>query len=79
MPTEVWRNVQYLLTEETTHFTNFPAVFSVSLFTFVSLQSNATVTHLELEDNHILAEGAKCIAEMLRENCSLQELVPNLI
>lgn len=51
----------------------------MSLFAFVSLQSNATVTHLELEDNHILAEGAICIAEMLRENCSLRELVPNLM
>ncbi|XP_031409477.1 leucine-rich repeat-containing protein 74A isoform X4 [Meleagris gallopavo] len=40
----------------------------------ITLVSNATVTHLELEDNHILAEGAICIAEMLRENCSLREL-----
>ncbi|NXL93502.1 LR74A protein, partial [Alectura lathami] len=40
----------------------------------IALVSNATVTHLELEDNCILAEGAMCIAEMLRENCSLQEL-----
>ncbi|XP_021258804.1 leucine-rich repeat-containing protein 74A isoform X1 [Numida meleagris] len=40
----------------------------------IALVSNATVTHLELEDNHILAEGAICIAEMLRENCSLREL-----
>ncbi|KGL94945.1 Uncharacterized protein C14orf166B, partial [Charadrius vociferus] len=41
----------------------------------IALVSNATVTHLELEDNCILAEGAICIAEMLRENSSLQELV----
>ncbi|NXI62503.1 LR74A protein, partial [Anseranas semipalmata] len=40
----------------------------------IALVSNATVTHLELEDNCILAEGAICLAEMLRENCSLQEL-----
>ncbi|KAF1530286.1 Leucine-rich repeat-containing protein 74A, partial [Eudyptula albosignata] len=40
----------------------------------IALVSNATVTHLELEDNCILAEGAICIAEMLRENSSLQEL-----
>ncbi|NXX63543.1 LR74A protein, partial [Scopus umbretta] len=40
----------------------------------IALVSNATVTHLELEDNRILAEGAVCIAEMLRENSSLQEL-----
>lgn len=53
------------------------AGFFVSSFTFVSSQSNATVTHLELEDNCILAEGAICIAEMLRENSSLQELVCN--
>uniref|UniRef100_A0A8D0FNC5 Uncharacterized protein n=1 Tax=Strix occidentalis caurina TaxID=311401 RepID=A0A8D0FNC5_STROC len=33
-------------------------IFGVTLFTFVSSQSNATVTHLELEDNCILAEGA---------------------
>ncbi|NWX51982.1 LR74A protein, partial [Steatornis caripensis] len=40
----------------------------------IALVSNATITHLELEDNSILAEGALCIAEMLRENSSLQEL-----
>ncbi|NXL43269.1 LR74A protein, partial [Podilymbus podiceps] len=40
----------------------------------IALVSNATVTHLELEDNYILAEGAICIAEMLRENSSLQVL-----
>uniref|UniRef100_A0A663DQN1 Leucine rich repeat containing 74A n=1 Tax=Aquila chrysaetos chrysaetos TaxID=223781 RepID=A0A663DQN1_AQUCH len=40
----------------------------------IALVSNATVTHLELEDNCILAEGAICITEMLRENSSLQEL-----
>ncbi|XP_071894526.1 leucine-rich repeat-containing protein 74A isoform X4 [Anas platyrhynchos] len=40
----------------------------------IALVSNATVTHLELEDNGILAEGAIYMAEMLRENCSLQEL-----
>ncbi|XP_009979937.1 PREDICTED: leucine-rich repeat-containing protein 74 [Tauraco erythrolophus] len=39
-----------------------------------ALVSNATITHLELEDNSILAEGAIYIAEMLRENSSLQEL-----
>ncbi|KAM9290112.1 LOW QUALITY PROTEIN: leucine-rich repeat-containing protein 74A [Cariama cristata] len=39
----------------------------------IALVSNATITHLELEDNCILAEGATCIAEML-ENSSLQEL-----
>ncbi|XP_025913001.1 leucine-rich repeat-containing protein 74A [Apteryx rowi] len=40
----------------------------------IALVSNATVTHLELEDNWILAEGAVCLAQMLRENCCLQEL-----
>ncbi|KAM6273865.1 leucine-rich repeat-containing protein 74A [Porphyrio hochstetteri] len=40
----------------------------------IALVSNATITHLELEDNCILAEGAISIAEMLRENSSLQEL-----
>ncbi|XP_009480292.2 leucine-rich repeat-containing protein 74A [Pelecanus crispus] len=40
----------------------------------IALVSNTTVTHLELEDNCILAEGAICIVEMLRENSSLQEL-----
>ncbi|NXC14884.1 LR74A protein, partial [Corythaeola cristata] len=39
-----------------------------------ALVSNATITHLELEDNSILVEGAICIAEMLRENSTLQEL-----
>ncbi|KFV01577.1 Uncharacterized protein C14orf166B [Pterocles gutturalis] len=45
----------------------------------IALVSNATVTHLELEDNCILGEGAICIAEMLKENSSLQELVPNVM
>ncbi|KAM4667341.1 LOW QUALITY PROTEIN: leucine-rich repeat-containing protein 74A [Amazona ochrocephala] len=40
----------------------------------IALMSNETVTHLELEDNCMLAEGAICIAEMLRENSTLQEL-----
>ncbi|NXV53986.1 LR74A protein, partial [Uria aalge] len=40
----------------------------------IALVSNTTITHLELEDNYILAEGAICIAEMLRENSSLQKL-----
>ncbi|KAM6359094.1 leucine-rich repeat-containing protein 74A [Alca torda] len=40
----------------------------------IALVSNTTITHLELEDNCILAEGAICIAEMLRENSSLQKL-----
>uniref|UniRef100_A0A8C4J4C1 LR74A protein n=1 Tax=Dromaius novaehollandiae TaxID=8790 RepID=A0A8C4J4C1_DRONO len=40
----------------------------------IALVSNATVTHLELEDNWILAEGAVYLAQMLRENCCLQEL-----
>ncbi|NXD75708.1 LR74A protein, partial [Halcyon senegalensis] len=40
----------------------------------IALVSNTAVTHLELEDNCILAEGATCIAEMLRKNSSLQEL-----
>uniref|UniRef100_A0A8B9S468 Leucine-rich repeat-containing protein 74A n=1 Tax=Apteryx owenii TaxID=8824 RepID=A0A8B9S468_APTOW len=44
----------------------------------IALVSNATVTRLELEDNWILAEGAVCLAQILRENCCLQELVPNL-
>uniref|UniRef100_A0A8C3J8Y8 Uncharacterized protein n=1 Tax=Calidris pygmaea TaxID=425635 RepID=A0A8C3J8Y8_9CHAR len=34
----------------------------------VALVSNTIVTHLELEDNCILAEGAMCIVEMLQEN-----------
>ncbi|NXV16946.1 LR74A protein, partial [Cepphus grylle] len=40
----------------------------------IALVSNTTITHLELEDNCILAEGAICIAEMLRENSSLRKL-----
>ncbi|XP_010020109.1 PREDICTED: leucine-rich repeat-containing protein 74 [Nestor notabilis] len=40
----------------------------------IALVSNECVTHLELEDNCMLAEGAICIAEMLRENSTLQEL-----
>nr|XP_005502552.2 leucine-rich repeat-containing protein 74A isoform X1 [Columba livia] len=40
----------------------------------IALVSNTTTTHLELEDNCILAEGAICLAEMLRENSSLQVL-----
>ncbi|KAM9555544.1 leucine-rich repeat-containing protein 74A [Guaruba guarouba] len=44
----------------------------------IALMTNETVTHLELEDNHMMAEGAICITEMLRKNSTLQELVPNL-
>ncbi|XP_053924845.1 leucine-rich repeat-containing protein 74A isoform X2 [Cuculus canorus] len=40
----------------------------------IALVSNAAVTHLELEDNIILAEGAICIAKMLQRNSTLQEL-----
>ncbi|XP_014797184.1 PREDICTED: leucine-rich repeat-containing protein 74A [Calidris pugnax] len=40
----------------------------------VALVSNTVVTHLELEDNCILAEGAMCLVEMLQENSCLQKL-----
>uniref|UniRef100_A0A7M4EBU3 Leucine rich repeat containing 74A n=1 Tax=Crocodylus porosus TaxID=8502 RepID=A0A7M4EBU3_CROPO len=40
----------------------------------IALVSNTTITHLELEDNWILAEGVICLAQMLRENCYIQEL-----
>ncbi|KAG6936716.1 leucine rich repeat containing 74A [Chelydra serpentina] len=40
----------------------------------IALVSNTTITHLELEDNWILAEGVTCLVQMLRENCYVQEL-----
>uniref|UniRef100_A0A8C0JE42 Leucine rich repeat containing 74A n=1 Tax=Chelonoidis abingdonii TaxID=106734 RepID=A0A8C0JE42_CHEAB len=40
----------------------------------ITLVSNTTITHLELEDNWILAEGVTCLVQMLRENCYIQEL-----
>uniref|UniRef100_A0A8C8VDZ1 Leucine rich repeat containing 74A n=1 Tax=Pelusios castaneus TaxID=367368 RepID=A0A8C8VDZ1_9SAUR len=40
----------------------------------IALVSNTTITHLELEDNWILAEGVTCLVQMLRENCYIQEL-----
>uniref|UniRef100_A0A8C3RLW8 Leucine rich repeat containing 74A n=1 Tax=Chelydra serpentina TaxID=8475 RepID=A0A8C3RLW8_CHESE len=43
----------------------------------IALVSNTTITHLELEDNWILAEGVTCLVQMLRENCYVQELVSN--
>uniref|UniRef100_A0A674JVG9 Leucine rich repeat containing 74A n=1 Tax=Terrapene triunguis TaxID=2587831 RepID=A0A674JVG9_9SAUR len=43
----------------------------------IALVSNTTITHLELEDNWILAEGVMCLVQMLRENCYIQELVFN--
>uniref|UniRef100_A0A8C0JDS1 Leucine rich repeat containing 74A n=1 Tax=Chelonoidis abingdonii TaxID=106734 RepID=A0A8C0JDS1_CHEAB len=43
----------------------------------ITLVSNTTITHLELEDNWILAEGVTCLVQMLRENCYIQELVFN--
>lgn len=45
------------------------------LFAFFILQSNTTITHLELEDNWILAEGTTYLVQMLRENCYIQEMV----
>uniref|UniRef100_A0A670IE59 Leucine rich repeat containing 74A n=1 Tax=Podarcis muralis TaxID=64176 RepID=A0A670IE59_PODMU len=35
----------------------------------IALVSNTTITHLELEDNWILGEGATYLVQMLRENC----------
>uniref|UniRef100_A0A6I8NVI8 Leucine rich repeat containing 74A n=1 Tax=Ornithorhynchus anatinus TaxID=9258 RepID=A0A6I8NVI8_ORNAN len=40
----------------------------------IALVSNTTVTHLELEDNWIMAEGTMSLVQMLRENCYIQEL-----
>uniref|UniRef100_A0A670Y296 Leucine rich repeat containing 74A n=1 Tax=Pseudonaja textilis TaxID=8673 RepID=A0A670Y296_PSETE len=41
----------------------------------IALVSNTTITHLELEDNWILAEGTTYLVQMLRENCYIQEMV----
>ncbi|XP_060138974.1 leucine-rich repeat-containing protein 74A [Zootoca vivipara] len=40
----------------------------------IALVSNTTITHLELEDNWILGEGATYLVQMLRENCYIQEM-----
>ena len=39
------------------------------------LQTNTAVIKLNLADNWISAEGAGYIAEMLRENCYISDLV----
>ncbi|MBN3287056.1 LR74A protein, partial [Polyodon spathula] len=44
----------------------------------IALVSDMKITNLELEDNHILAEGAKYLMDMLKGNCSIQDLVSNL-
>uniref|UniRef100_A0A670IEX0 Leucine rich repeat containing 74A n=1 Tax=Podarcis muralis TaxID=64176 RepID=A0A670IEX0_PODMU len=41
----------------------------------IALVSNTTITHLELEDNWILGEGATYLVQMLRENCYIQEMM----
>ncbi|KAG8126352.1 hypothetical protein E2320_021441 [Naja naja] len=40
----------------------------------IALVSNTTITHLELQDNWILAEGTTYLVQMLRENCYIQEM-----
>ncbi|KAK6478978.1 leucine-rich repeat-containing protein 74A, partial [Huso huso] len=40
----------------------------------IALVSDMKITNLELEDNHILAEGAKYLMDMLKGNCSIQDL-----
>uniref|UniRef100_A0A8C4UYD1 Uncharacterized protein n=1 Tax=Falco tinnunculus TaxID=100819 RepID=A0A8C4UYD1_FALTI len=49
-----------------------PSIFCVPLFTFVSSQSNAAVTHLELEDKCILAEGA-----IMHSRDAMREFLPS--
>ena len=47
----------------------------VTLFTFLVIQTNTTVLTLDLEDNWIEGTGAAYIADMLKENCYISELV----
>ena len=42
---------------------------------FVFLKANTSVIKLNLADNWIGAEGAGYVAEMLRENCYISDLV----
>lgn len=69
---EVWRKclVSQKLTKETTLLVNFTVIFCMPSFTFLSSQSNTTITPLELEDKCILVEGAICVVEMLWDNSS---------
>lgn len=69
---EVWRKclVSQKWTKETTLLVNFTVIFCMPSFTFLSSQSNTTITQLELEDKCILVEGAMCIGEMLWDNSS---------
>lgn len=39
------------------------------------MQTDMNITTLELADNHLLAEGAKYLVEMLRANFTIQNLV----
>ena len=38
-------------------------------------ENNIVVTHLELKDNSLQAEGTDYLMEMLKENCTIQSLV----
>lgn len=40
-----------------------------------NVQTDMNITTLELADNHLLAEGAKYLVEMLRANFTIQNLV----
>lgn len=40
-----------------------------------SSQTDMHINNLELEDNHLLAEGARYMVEMLKANFTIQHLV----
>ena len=51
------------------------SLFLTALFYKLFQQTNTSVIKLNLADNWIGAEGAGYIAEMLRENCYISDLV----
>ena len=54
----------------------YSVVYSVVLLNRVFLlQSNTTITNLNLADNGIGPEGAIAIADMLKDNCYITKLV----
>ena len=59
----------------TLHETRDPQSLYPVLSFFVFLKANTSVIKLNLADNWIGAEGAGYVAEMLRENCYISDLV----
>lgn len=66
--------IMIVLIFSTLHETQDPQSLYPVLF-FVFLKANTSVIKLNLADNWIGAEGVGYVAEMLRENCYISDLV----